>query len=668
MNYDAAALYRLLPAVQRIRDEAEGGPLKELLAVLAEQIAVVEENLEQLYDDQFIETCAEWVVPYIGDLIGYRPLYAVVPKMLSQRAEVAHTIALRRRKGTATVLEQLARDVTDWNARAVEFFQLLATTQYMNHRRPGNHYAPELRRGESLERIGTAFDTVAHTVDVRRIESGRGRYNIQNIGLFLWRLDAFRLRHSPAFGVDAERFMFSPLGHDMPLFTRPQTEDEITHLAGPLNVPEPISRRVLRAYTDLYYGENLSLLVEAEGVDTTPGNVQVCDLSDDGPGWNHLPLNSVSIDPLLGRIAFPAGSAPGNVRVMFHYGFSMAMGGGEYERQESFAIDTPPDQTVVQGQSVHNALNAVVAGGVVQIDDSGRYEETPAIAIDPDAAVELRAGNERRPTLVLGGDFEIRLAVNSAFTLNGLLLTGGTLRVPALPGTGPRLLRLRHCTLVPGLALTRQGEPVAPTGLSLVIEQPDTTVEIDASIVGAVRTVDSVTVNIANSIVDATAATAIAFSHPDGISAGGALTLEQVTAIGKVHARLLPLVSNSILLAGLSAGDTWPAPVMAERRQEGCVRFSFLPLEARTPRRYRCPPEDAADSESTPGFTTLRYGAPAYCQLAAHTPDTIRRGADDEGEMGAFHDLYQPQRETNLRIRLAEYLRVGLEAGIFYAT
>jgi len=34
--------------------------------------------------------------------------------------------------------------------------------------------------------------------------------------------------------------------------------------------------------------------------------------------------------------------------------------------------------------------------------------------------------------------------------------------------------------------------------------------------------------------------------------------------------------------------------------------------------------------------------------------------------MGAFHQLFQPQRETNLRIRLDEYLRVGLEAGIFY--
>jgi hypothetical protein len=36
--------------------------------------------------------------------------------------------------------------------------------------------------------------------------------------------------------------------------------------------------------------------------------------------------------------------------------------------------------------------------------------------------------------------------------------------------------------------------------------------------------------------------------------------------------------------------------------------------------------------------------------------------------MGAFHDLFQPQRETNLRVRFEEYLRFGLEAGIFYQT
>jgi hypothetical protein len=69
-----------------------------------------------------------------------------------------------------------------------------------------------------------------------------------------------------------------------------------------------------------------------------------------------------------------------------------------------------------------------------------------------------------------------------------------------------------------------------------------------------------------------------------------------------------------------------------------------------------------------PHFTSLRYGDPGYIQLRAATDAAIRQGADDESEMGVLHALFQPQREANLRIRLEEYLRFGLRAGVFYAT
>jgi hypothetical protein len=36
--------------------------------------------------------------------------------------------------------------------------------------------------------------------------------------------------------------------------------------------------------------------------------------------------------------------------------------------------------------------------------------------------------------------------------------------------------------------------------------------------------------------------------------------------------------------------------------------------------------------------------------------------------LGAYHLLFAPQREANLRLRLDEYLRFGLEAGIFHAS
>jgi hypothetical protein len=36
--------------------------------------------------------------------------------------------------------------------------------------------------------------------------------------------------------------------------------------------------------------------------------------------------------------------------------------------------------------------------------------------------------------------------------------------------------------------------------------------------------------------------------------------------------------------------------------------------------------------------------------------------------MGAFHDLYQPQRQANLRVRLDDYTPAGMEAGIIYVS
>ena len=193
----AERLYSLIPAIYRVHDAEQGEPLRALLGVFAEQLAALEENLEQLYDDQFIETCAEWVAPYIGDLIGYRPLHGVSPRISSPRAEVAHTIAFRRRKGTALMLEELAQDVTAWPARAVEFFEQLATTQSMKHVRLHAPATADLRDQRAMLQHGGAFNQLAHTAELRRPERGSGRYNIPNVSIFLWRLLPLRLTALP---------------------------------------------------------------------------------------------------------------------------------------------------------------------------------------------------------------------------------------------------------------------------------------------------------------------------------------------------------------------------------------------------------------------------------------------------------------------------------------
>ncbi|HEY9422794.1 MAG TPA: hypothetical protein VIW92_15375, partial [Thermoanaerobaculia bacterium] len=109
MNGREDRLYDLLPAVYRQRDEEQGHALRSLLRVIGEQVNVVEDDIAQLYDNWFIETCQDWVVPYLGDLIGYRPVDEAgrpgeagsgLDKALIPRGEVANTLRYRRRKGT----------------------------------------------------------------------------------------------------------------------------------------------------------------------------------------------------------------------------------------------------------------------------------------------------------------------------------------------------------------------------------------------------------------------------------------------------------------------------------------------------------------------------------------------------------------------------------------
>jgi hypothetical protein len=722
MSFDLETIYGLLPAVYRVRDAAVAeqldglltpaeaadfqalrdalaagtaldeeqqrrlaaleekrlrGPLKALLTVIAEQVAAIEENIEQLYDDQFIETCAEWVVPYIADLIGYRQLDPRLQRRVgSTRSEVANTIRYRRRKGTAAMLEQLAVDITSWDAAVVEFFRRLATTQYLNHPRPDHHTTPDLRRVDALEAIGTPFDRVPRTAEVRRIAGRRGRYNIPNVGVFLWRVRSYSLTDSPAVAVDARRYLFNPLGANTPLYTFPLREHDITRLAGPANAPLPISRRALRARPADFYGPGRSFTIRVGNRAVDVDEIESCDLSDTDPSqpqtsaWTHMSQSRIAVDPVLGRIVFPADEAR-PVTVSYHYGGVADMGGGEYDRARTIDASLAPVVRVPADRArIARALADLGGRGAVQVAGSGRYAGPAAIAVAANRLLELRAANASRPLVALTGDLEIGGGDSGVVTLNGLLIAGGQLVVPAQIGGRPnRLQRLRllHCTLVPGLELRRNGLSAA-SGPSLVVDASNVTVEIERCIVGALRVVEASRVQIADSIVDALAETAPVYCAPDDTSTGGALSVTSSTVIGKVHAASLA-ASNTIFLARLGALDTWPAPVIAARRQEGYVRYSYLPLEARTPPRYACRPADEEEAlRVRPRFVSLRYGEAGYCQLHPACPREISRGAADEAEMGAYHDLLQPQRVDSLHARLDEYLRFGLEAGVFYAS
>src|SRR5262249_7153428 len=530
-------LYNLLPAIHRIRDAEQGYPLRAFLQVIAEQVNVVEADIAQLYDNWFIETCADWVVPYIGDLVDYRIVHeagepgdavtsAARNKILIPRRDVADTIRNRRRKGALALLEELAREVADWPARAVEFYKLLGWTQNINHLHLDRGGTVDLRRGDALDRLNGPFDEIAHTVDVRRINSHRtqGRYNIPSVGLFVWRLKSYPVTQAPAHCEDRKRnhYTFSILGNDAPLFTQTIPEPTPTHSADEMNVPAPIRRRGFEERPEDYYGVGKSLVIYRDSLDSVVPleNIVVADLTD----WAYRPTGpQVAVDPQLGRIAFSSRRPPQEgVWVSYHYGFSADIGGGEYDRP------LRPSANVIKvgAKEVIKRISDAVAlwrnyrkqnkwpDAVIEITDSGVYTEQLVIELCAGERLELRAAANKRPVIrlldfysnrpdamqITGSDIsracegeqgmepkpeeqDCNARRAQRIILDGLLIAGRGVQVRGKLES----VTIRHCTLVPGWSLDCNCEP--EHGIEPSLELIDTTarVTIEHSILGAIQ-------------------------------------------------------------------------------------------------------------------------------------------------------------------------------------
>jgi hypothetical protein len=618
---------------------------------------------------------------------------------------------------TLSLLEQLANDVAGWPARAVEFYSLLDWVQPLNSLHFKRGRTVDVRNGDALDRLDGPFDEFAHTVDVRSIVSPRtrGRYNIPSVGLFVWRLKVYSVTRSRARqqeDVADEFFTFSILGNDTRLYTKAQPKAEGQLHTNELNFPTPIRRRnfeeSLEQETDtdreessehhknVYYGEDKSLYIwtghyQVPDISQQPKdahaahhphkpahtNVVVWDpvevsrivaanLSD----WKYLPTgNKVAVDPVLGRIAFAPDRVPeGGVRVLYHYTFSDDIGGGEYHRPLFHPSKYQLFQVSKQGdiRSLTEALELWEdwkdanpldpdhpRNAVIEFIDSGVYVEEEQLTITLDGL------------LIFGRGIHLRRALD----LKGELCA----------------VTIRHCTLVPGWDLKHDCEPKAAHEVSLLLTDTNACVAIEHSILGAIAVNDNaieedpIRISISDSILDATDPERDALSTSDHHKALARLTILRSTIFGTIQTHSIDLAENSI----------FNSLVRVARSQVGCMRFCYVPEGSRAPRRYHCQPdlvkqtvedddtitdkdEKAAEKQREidrviPVFNSVRYGKPDYCQLAASCAEEIQRGADDESEMGVFHDLFQPQRAANLRARLDEFTPAGMEAGIIYA-
>jgi len=512
-DFYADRLWSFLPAIYRQADasaDGSSGPLRELVNRIGAQAAVVRRSIDRMWEDQSLEGADDWVVSYMADLFATR-LVAGLPAR-SQRLDVFNTIRYRRRKGTLGVLEQVASDLTGWDVKVVEFFRRLARSRHRLDPRIGlpSDALAKARIDEGLVGRWTStgaggladlrsmygasladgpFDEYSHTADVRAPRGVEGWYGISKIGVFAWRLRAFRT--GPVTPVAdtacADQFVFDPTGRERPLFSvtsRRATDFEKRWLSPEQwELPGPLTRA----------------LVAHDMAHSRPASLDV---------FNHAggPVAAADVDvwPDRGRFTLRA-TVVRPPTAIFTYGFSSRIGAGPYDRRiprAQIEPDPGPNTHVTGGAAnLAAALGAIPAHATITVGDSLTYTSVadPG-SVTPVQELLVRGDNalpeppQARPAIRTNAQWVITGAAGSTLRLEGLLLTGGCDLV--LRGAFDTVT-LRCCTLDPGdtgladspASLYRSAVDKAGLAPSrLFIEAPVRQLIIDRCVLGGVRT------------------------------------------------------------------------------------------------------------------------------------------------------------------------------------
>jgi hypothetical protein len=663
-TYFAEKLWEMIPGVYRYED-AQGqnaGALRAFVELLAEQAAILRRSHDRLWDDQFIELCDDWAVPYLGDLVGTRLLSALNPR--GRRVDVAKTIYYRRRKGTLAVLEELISDITGWEGAVKENFRRLGRAWHRLDPPPTAHANSlsktlpggwaDLRTVWAAELTNGPFDEFHHTPDMRRHRGGDavdGRYGIPKLAFHLYRLQSYRVTSvHPHLVQGTTGYSVDPSGRDIPLFMpgnrlQDPTRD-ITASADwarwlpalEWELPAPMRCRILAH-------NKTALLPQALRVESGPGNAipSKSTVAANLASWQlNAPTMKLAVDPERGRLLFIGGAPQAGAGGDYHYGFSGPIGAGTYARPE--VEQRTPDNRINKGGAL-SAVNMVLDKGITQIDDSATYG--PVVNIPAVKDITLQAANYERSYLRLASNWKITSGIKDACVLlDGLWIgagkdTDGGLEM-ILSGNYENVI-LRHVTLDPGGRQTQDSGSDSLPAVTLVVEGHVETLRVESCITGPIKTrgngaIESV--RIRDSILQSQKAKLPALELGKGT-----VTLERVTVFGKIDVHRL-WATETLLTADADVTDI----------QTGCFRFGTAPETSRLPHPYESHWIDDANYL----FTSRRFGDPGFGQLSSAAPKELHRGAENGSEIGAFSTLLNPIKLDSLMTKTEEYMPFGL--------
>ncbi|WP_281556864.1 hypothetical protein [Thalassomonas sp. RHCl1] len=142
--------------------------------------------------------------------------------------------------------------------------------------------------------------------------------------------------------------------------------------------------------------------------------------------------------------------------------------------------------------------------------------------------------------------------------------------------------------------------------------------------------------------------------------ASGMIQLEYCTVLEVILAEVV-LISDCILLKRIRKDR-----VDMDPPEKGCIRFSRFEPQAFN---VGLDPQDeqllvnlGSCTSDNPNFINLTFGEPGCGVLWANSSESIKYGAEDGGEMGAYHDDLMILKQDAVIDKLADFLPVGFEA------
>lgn len=139
------------------------------------------------------------------------------------------------------------------------------------------------------------------------------------------------------------------------------------------------------------------------------------------------------------------------------------------------------------------------------------------------------------------------------------------------------------------------------------------------------------------------------------LGAAGLARLEYVTVLDGLSARRLQ-ASDSIL------GGTVSVP-LNETDLDHCVRYSRIDASSKVVTRYCTSSAPLfVELDFSDGRRPAHFGEPGCGVLHPACPRAIRSGAEDGGEMGAFHDRRYSLALDAVSTKLQDFLPLGLDA------